>query len=118
MPVEVGEWFVEPEHDDVPEGQVTFEVHNVGGHTHEFVVVAAEDTDDLQVEDGQVQEDALGEDALVGEIEDIPPGETCAGPFEMAAGEYLLLCNIVEAEPDGAVESHYEEGMVTELEVG
>lgn len=47
-----------------------------------------------------------------------PPGETCAGTFEMAAGEYLLLCNIVEAEPDGAVESHYEEGMVTEFEVG
>ena len=47
-----------------------------------------------------------------------PPGRDLRGTFEMAAGEYLLLCNIVEAEPDGAVESHYEEGMVTEFEVG
>jgi hypothetical protein len=84
---------------------------------HELVVVAAGSADELTVVDGQVDEEALPEGAFVGEVEGFPSGETCDGTFDLAAGDYVLFCNIVETEADGTIESHYEEGMVTEFSV-
>ena len=46
-----------------------------------------------------------------------PAGEACAGVFDMTPGDYVLFCAIVEEEPDGTVENHYELGMKTQVTV-
>jgi len=116
--VGLAEWSVTPEPAEVEAGDVTFTADNLGADVHELVVVAADSPDDLTVVDGQVDEEALPEGAFIGEIEGFPAGETCEGTFALPAGEYVLFCNILENEPDGTVESHYEEGMVAEFSVG
>lgn len=118
VPVTLDEYSVEV---DTPEetvvaGDVTFVAENAGEEPHELVIVEGDDPGSLPVEDGQVQEDQLEEGAFIGEIEAFPAGETCEGTFTLPqAGSYVLFCNIVETEEDGAVESHFEEGMVTTL---
>ena len=37
--------------------------------------------------------------------------------LDLEAGDYVLLCNIVEEEEDGEVESHFAEGMHTTFTV-
>ena len=115
--VDLGEWFVGPEAAGAAAGSVGFVADNVGEEPHELVVVRAETPDDLPVEDGMVQEDQLPEGDFQGEIDAFPAGDTCAGQFELEAGEYVLFCNIVEVEEDGTLESHFELGMRATFEV-
>ena len=61
--------------------------------------------------DGGLDEDKLPEGGLIGEIEPFAGGKLCKGAFNLAAGKYVLLCNIVETEPNGEKESHFKEGM-------
>ena len=68
--------------------------------------------DSLEIVDGRVDEEALGDDAFLGEIPPFPAGEDCTGTFALEAGDYTLLCNILEEE-DGTTVSHVEEGMIT-----
>ena len=116
--VTLDEWSVGAAPLSVPAGDVTFVAENAGEEPHELVVVEAASADELTVVDGKVDEEALPEGALVGEIEAFPAGETCDGTFELAAGEYVLFCNIAEEQEGGALESHFEEGMVTSFTVG
>jgi hypothetical protein len=102
----------------VPSGTVSITAGNVGGDTHELVIVRADDPDDLPVSDGQVQEDQLPEGAFIGEIERFAPGDTCTGTFELPPGNYVFFCNLLEEEADGTIESHYEEGMRVSVTVG
>jgi hypothetical protein len=74
-------------------------------------VIVRGSQDDLPVTDGVVDEDAVD---LAGEIEPFGSGNECIGKFELTAGTYTLFCGIVE-EDEG--QSHFAEGMVTELEV-
>lgn len=97
-------------------GAVGFVAENAGNVPHE-VVIARGVPEDITVVDGAPDEAALG-DAVVGEIEAVPAGETCEGTFELTAGDYVLFCAIVKTEGDVTVESHYEEGMVTTFTVG
>ena len=113
--VALDDWSVTPEPTTAAAGAIGFSVENVGEHAHELVI-AAGTVDDLTVVDGAPDEEALG-DALIGEIEAFAPGETCEGTFELAAGDYVLFCALVEEEADGTMESHYEEGMVTTFTV-
>lgn len=108
--VTLREWGVEPDQDAVAAGRITFRARNEGGETHELVVLKTEQAPDaLPVVEGKVDEDAAG--AEIGEIEGLAPGGEDEATFELAAGAYVLLCNIVETEEDGELESHYEEGM-------
>ncbi len=116
--VTLEEWQVTPDPDQVAAGPVTFEAANEGKEEHELVIVRAASASELPIEGGGVDEDALPEGAVIGEIEPFGPGKTCEGTFELAAGDYVLLCNIVEEEPGGAIKSHVEEGMVTSFTVG
>jgi uncharacterized cupredoxin-like copper-binding protein len=100
----------------VSAGSITFEATNEGpDDVHEFVVIAT----DLgiaelpTVEDGSVDEAGEGLE-VIGEIEDIPVGETQSVTLDLEAGNYALICNIYDAEED---ESHYEEGMRTSFTV-
>jgi hypothetical protein len=114
LAVVLDEFSVVPASATAAPGAVRFVADNQGEEPHELVVVRAASAADLTVEDGQVVEDALAEGDFLGEIEAFPAGETCEGTFELTAGSYVLFCNLVEEE-DGALESHFEEGMQTTL---
>jgi uncharacterized cupredoxin-like copper-binding protein len=109
--VELQEWAVTVEPATSSAGDVTFSVENVGAEVHEFVVIKTDlGITDLPTEDdGSVSEDGEGMD-VVDEIEDISPDDAQELTVDLEAGNYVLICNIVEEE-DGEVESHYQMGM-------
>lgn len=101
----------------VPSGSVAFEAFNHGEDDHELVIVKADSAEELPVAGGQVQEDELEDGAFIGEIEAFPADQECTGEFALDAGSYVAFCNILEEESDGTLESHFDEGMVTEFTV-
>ena len=116
--VVVSEFIVEPDPESVDAGEVTFVVDNQGGDIHEFLVVDAASADDLPVDDdGAFDEAAFGEDKVLDEVEDIESGDTAELTLDLEAGTYVLLCNVVEEEETGEIESHFAEGMHTTLTV-
>jgi hypothetical protein len=115
--VDLGEWFVDPRPGATQPAAVRFAASNIGAEDHELVIVKADSPSDLTVVDGAVREDDLPAGAFIGEIEAFAAGEECDGTFDLEAADYVLFCNIVETESDGAIESHYEEGMVTTFTV-
>jgi uncharacterized cupredoxin-like copper-binding protein len=117
--VTLQEFAVLPDVAAVPAGSVTFVVNNTGpDDVHEMVVVMTDlGVRDLPVDsDGKVLEDADGM-TIIGEIEDIEIGATEQVSLDLDAGKYLLICNILQTEPDGSLESHYQMGMSTTFEV-
>jgi uncharacterized cupredoxin-like copper-binding protein len=117
--VTLQEFAVLPDVAAVPAGSVTFVVNNTGpDDVHEMVVVMTDlGVRDLPVDsDGKVLEDADGM-TIIGEIEDIEIGATEQVSLDLDAGKYLLICNILQTEPDGSLESHYKMGMSTAFEV-
>jgi hypothetical protein len=116
--VVLSEWIVNPAVDEAPAGDVTFAAENAGAEDHELVIVRGDDPAALPVDDtGKVDEDALAEGAFIGEIEEFESGSTEEASFDLEAGTYILFCNIVEEEDDGSFESHFQEGMVTTIEI-
>jgi uncharacterized cupredoxin-like copper-binding protein len=112
MTVTLSEWVVIPKPKAVNAGKVKVTAKNVGGEIHELVIVKGNDAASLPTDaDGAVDEEALPEDAFVGEIEDIDPGKSKSKKFKLETGKYVFFCNIVETEEDGTVESHFVEGM-------
>ncbi len=97
-------------------GEVTFEATNDGpDDVHEFVVFRTDlaPTDLPTDENGAVVETGEGIE-LIGEIEDIPVGETKSVTLELEAGNYVFICNIWDEEEQ---ESHYQEGMRTSFTI-
>jgi len=96
----------------VAAGDVTFKVTNAGPEDiHEFVILRTDlDPGALPTDDtGAVTEEA--EDIeVVDEIEDIAIGQGQELTMSLAAGAYVLLCNIYSAEEN---EAHYRLGMRT-----
>jgi uncharacterized cupredoxin-like copper-binding protein len=95
---------------------VTFQVTNTGPEdVHEFVVLKTDlDPGALPVDaNGAVTESGAGIE-VVDEIEDIPVGETQSLTVTLAAGKYVLLCNVYD-ETDK--EAHYKMGMRAQFEV-
>ena len=98
-------------------GKVKFEGENAGKEDHEIAIVRTDDVTKLPLTaDGAVDAAAIG-DALIGEIEPFASGTECDGTFELAAGNYAVICNIVEEEANGEKEAHFKEGMYTTLTV-
>jgi hypothetical protein len=115
--VELDEFTITLDTQEVAAGLIHFDVQNIGEEPHELVVVRGVAPDDLpRDENGAMDEAGLPEGALIGEVEPFPGGESCDGTFELPAGAYTLVCNITEVE-DGEVESHLKLGMVTTLTV-
>ncbi len=95
---------------EVPAGSVTFETTNVGpDDVHEFVVIKTDlAPGDLPVDATGTVDEAGGGMTVIGEIEDIAVGASMSVTLDLAAGKYVLICNIyTEAEN----EAHYREGM-------
>lgn len=122
--VTLDEWSVASEPAYAPSGEVTFAISNDGEDTHEFVVVRTDvgSLDLPTVDDGSVDEQEGGLE-VVGEVEDIASGTTESLTLDLEAGQYVLICNIVEEEMEmEGMEmehdpSHYQSGMRTEFTV-
>ena len=110
--VELSNWKVEPELSEVPAGNVTFlAVHLEEGHAHGGHDEPGE-IHDLAV----LKRLADGSWELVGRTPEIATGDSIELSLELEAGEYQLVCDIVE-EFDGEVISHTNEGMVATIRV-
>ena len=108
------EWAVVPDADTAAAGDVTFNITNNGPvDPHEFVVFRTDLAADALPtgDDGGVLEDGEGLE-LIDEVEEIAVGDAAELSVNLAAGSYVLLCNIVEEE-EGELESHYQLGMRT-----
>ncbi|MGP1675319.1 MAG: hypothetical protein ACTS8Z_08910 [Candidatus Limnocylindrales bacterium] len=104
--VTLSEWKVVPASATAAAGPITFAVTNSGSQMHEFVVVKTDlKADALPVADNKIDESTL---TPVDEIEDIGAGTTPSLSVDLAAGHYVLLCNI---------ETHYGQGMHADFDV-
>lgn len=114
--VTLQEWAVVPSPGTVTAGPVTFRVTNEGPEdVHEFVIIKTDlDPGALPVDStGTVSEDGAGM-TVIDEIEDIPVDQTQELAVTLAAGKYVLLCNIYSEDED---EAHYQMGMRIAFEV-
>jgi uncharacterized cupredoxin-like copper-binding protein len=108
--VNLQEWAVVPAAVTAKAGDTTFNVTNTGPvDVHEFVVLKTDlDPGSLPVDEtGTVTEDGAGIE-VIDEIEDIPVGATQDLSVTLAAGKYVLLCNIYD---ETEKEAHYKMGM-------
>jgi hypothetical protein len=113
--VVLDEWTIKADTTTVAAGNVAFEAVNEGEDDHELVLVKGATPGDLTITEDGLDEEALPEGAeVLGEIEGFPGGDTCAGVFELTAGDYALVCNIVE---EAEHEAHAKEGMVAAFTV-
>lgn len=110
--VTLREWTITPQPAEAKAGVIAFDVTNEGSVLHEVVVLRAPSAEALPVaQDGSADEAQLGEQNVVGEVE-VPAGETKAVAFQLAPGDYVLICNI--ADNTGV---HFKEGMHTSFKV-
>lgn len=115
--VTLTEWAVVPDKASAAAGNVSFEVTNAGlQFKHEFVIIKTDlDPADLPADStGKVDEAGAGIE-FIGEVEELEIGATQTASFDLTAGKYVLICNIVEAA--GGHESHYNQGMRTAFTV-
>ena len=108
--VELQEWAVLPASNSAKAGAVAFQVTNKGpDDVHEFVVIKTDlDPGALPTDaTGAVDEAGQGM-AVIGEIEDIPVGQTQELSLTLSPGKYVLICNIYD---ETEKEAHYKLGM-------
>jgi hypothetical protein len=114
--VTLQEFAVGTEPASIGAGDVTFTATNEGPNdTHEFVVFKTDLalTDLPTDENGVVDETGEGLE-LIGEIEDIPVGDSQDVTLNLEAGSYVFICNIWDEDEQ---EAHYQEGMRTAFTV-
>jgi uncharacterized cupredoxin-like copper-binding protein len=108
--VTLQEWSVVPDKSEVTAGSVVFEVTNDGpADVHEFVVIRTDLAPGaLPVDADGVVDEAGGGMTVEGEVEDLLVDATETLTLDLAAGSYVLLCNIWSEDEQ---EAHYQEGM-------
>ena len=96
---------IEPSPTSAPAGKVAFDIQNEGPQTHEFVVFKTDlDPADLPTNaDGTVDEEGQGV-KHIDEVEDIAACTSESLAVNLAAGNYVLICNLP---------GHYASGMHT-----
>ena len=113
--VSLREWSISVEPRQAQPGRIEFKASNEGTEPHEFVVIKTDlSPSSLPVVDGKVDEEKI---EIVDEIEPFAAGSSEKKILELKAGNYVLICNIVERVPGQPVESHYELGMRTSFVV-
>jgi uncharacterized cupredoxin-like copper-binding protein len=107
--VTIKDFAIEPASTSAAAGEVTFDLHNEGPQTHEFVVFDTDlDPADLPTdEDGTVDEEGEGVEHI-DEVEDIAACTSDALSVDLEAGNYVLICNLP---------GHYASGMHTAFTV-
>jgi uncharacterized cupredoxin-like copper-binding protein len=113
--VRLREWEVLPLSTGVVAGPVYFLVDNVSPATvHELIIIETDDEpEDLPTEDGAVDESAVD---VAERVPGVDPRSGRSTVVNLRAGDYVLICNIVE-ETDAGTVSHYEMGMRAALAV-
>ena len=114
--VTLQEFSVNPARSSAPAGTVTFHIRNQGPNDpHEFVVIRTDLAPDALPTDerGVVDESAQGIE-VVDEVEEIPVGGSATLSVDLDPGNYVLICNIYDAEEQ---EAHYSQGMRTAFTV-
>lgn len=117
--VTLQEFAVIPDAATAPAGSVTFDATNDGPDDKHELVVIKTDLDPASLptkEDGSVDETGAGLE-VIGEIEEFEPGTSESADFDLEAGTYALICNVVQEEADGTIEAHYAQGMFTAFTV-
>ena len=113
MEVTLNEWSVSLSRASVPAGTVNLVAHNKGTMIHEMIVLRADSVDQLPHNaDGSINEDVVSMADTVGEIAEFEQGATCGRSFELAAGSYIVFCNIAMGDV-----VHAKRGMVSQLTV-
>lgn len=111
---ELTEWAITLDKVTVVNRGVTFKAKNTGTVVHELVVLKTDlAADALQVVEGKVQEDAVGQ--VIGEIEEFAPGTEAEVILDLPEGSYVLFCNVLDS---GETEGHYQKGMRIAFTVG
>jgi hypothetical protein len=113
--VELNEWAVIVDKKKVKAGNIEFDVKNVGSEKHEFVVIHGAKPSDLTITDKGIDEEALPDGAsAIGELGSVKAKTGhCTVTFKMPAGDYTLMCNIV----DDMGHVHVKMGMITPFTV-
>lgn len=108
--VALNEWSISPAHGEGFEagaGDVVFEIHNEGAAPHDFKIIKTDlAADALPISGGVVDQEAAGE--VIGGVDPIPSGEIYVEPYDLEAGNYVIICTIP---------GHYQQGMFAELTV-
>jgi uncharacterized cupredoxin-like copper-binding protein len=101
--VTVADFSVTPDPGSAPAGDITFDITNDAEQTHEFVVFKTDlDPADLPTNaDGTVDEEGQGV-KHIDEVEDVAPCTSESLAVNLAAGNYVLICNLP---------GHYASGM-------
>jgi uncharacterized cupredoxin-like copper-binding protein len=89
--IELGEFYVKPDVSSVKAGDVSFAVTNKGKVPHEFVVIKT----DVAPGDLPMESDGTAsEEGSVGEVAELTPGSSGTLNVKLAAGKYVLICNV------------------------
>ena len=96
------EWSITAPTSQLRAGNVVVTATNRGSETHELVIVRADDAASLPTKsDGSVDEDKIPETAKPGEIPDIKAGTTITRTIDLAPGNYVAICNLVDTMGQG-----------------
>ena len=108
----------------VKAGPVNFDVTNVGGITHEMVIVRAPSVEALPIvatpgerSVGAVDEEAIVEADKFGESGDVKAQGHVTKRFTLKPGTYVVFCNIDNINRDKTVTNHFVKGMHATLTV-
>ena len=96
--VELGEFWVTPDHDVLSAGSVELTVENYGEFPHTMVV-----------------SDSTG--VVIAATDLITPDAETTLNIDLLPGTYSFTCRIVNGLEDGTVLDHYQRGMVATVEV-
>jgi uncharacterized cupredoxin-like copper-binding protein len=108
--VTVQEFTVSVDKADTAAGSVTFAVKNEGpADSHEFLVIKTDlEPGDLPTDaTGAVDEAGAGIE-VIGKLDQMPVGTSKTLTLDLAAGKYVLICNVYDPDEQ---EAHYHEGM-------
>lgn len=111
LTIDMGDFFFEPKDATASAGSTTISAPNVGQVEHEFILAKSDvDPASLPVSGDRVDEDAFVKQGaeVLGEIEDVPAGQTKEGSFDLTPGKYVMFCNLP---------AHYAQGMYGSLTV-
>jgi hypothetical protein len=123
------EWSVTVPTNPIHAGSFNVTASNQGHETHELVIVRAANAAALPTKpDGSVDEDKIPESDKVGEIAGVSAGKEVTKAFNLPAGNYVALCNIVDQMGagnggmgmnmgNGMSHVHYVLGMMTTFTV-
>ena len=110
----LSEFTVIPPKNTLHSGSVTLTANNLGGETHELVIVRAASVDAItKMSDGSVDEGKIAKADKVGEIPDLKAGAHASKTFELSAGTYVAFCNIVDKMMGSSSSTMDGSGMAT-----